>query len=127
LEIIHKVYDQAGISMKTMATVPLTTNRLQQYFKDVMPLSLEDEAERERVKTRHHRLMELFETGDGNDLPGVRGTLWGAYNAVTQWVDRESYSPRTKEPLKNIWFGQGRLLKERAYTVASQMIQPSLN
>ena len=36
------------------------------------------------------RLLEvvrpLFESGAGNDAPGVRGTWWAAYNAMTEWL-----------------------------------------
>jgi hypothetical protein len=76
---------------------------------------------------RHERWEELFTEGDGNRLPGVRGTVWAAYNGVTQWVDRESFTKRSREPLKSIWFGQGRLLKERAFAEAEELLTASLN
>ena len=76
---------------------------------------------------RHNRLAALFETGIGVDLPGVRGTLWCAYNAVTQWVDRESYTQRNKEPLNSIWFGEGERIKRLAFDKAAALISVSLN
>lgn len=39
-------------------------------------------AERNREK-----LIELMETGRGIDIPGVQGTGWGAFNAVTEYVN----------------------------------------
>lgn len=41
----------------------------------------------ERWNAHQARLLALYEAGPGADLPGVRGTAWGAYNAVTAWVD----------------------------------------
>lgn len=41
-------------------------------------------------KNRRERLIELFETGAGNELPSVRGTAWAAVNAVTQYLGHES-------------------------------------
>ncbi len=34
-------------------------------------------------------IMELIETGAGADIPGVRGTGYGMYNALTEWADHE--------------------------------------
>jgi len=31
-------------------------------------------------------IMELIETGAGNDLPGVKGTAWGVYNGMTDYL-----------------------------------------
>ncbi len=31
-------------------------------------------------------VIRLFEGGMGNDRPGVRGTMWAAYNAVTEYM-----------------------------------------
>lgn len=35
------------------------------------------------------RMVELVETGRGADIPGVRGTMWGAYNAVAEHLQYE--------------------------------------
>ena len=93
--------------------------RLDDYVGRVLPLS-KDEAEQAKALATHQRIRELFHTGLGNNMPEVRGTLWAAYNAVTQWVDRESYTPRMKEPLRSIWFGQGAATKQRAFDVMAQ-------
>ena len=43
------------------------------------------------------------ETGKGNDLPSVRGTLWTAYNGVSEWL---SYNRgNTDNRLNSLWFG----------------------
>src|SRR4030095_11370642 len=40
-----------------------------------------------RWTAHQQRLLQLYTAGQGSDLPGVRGTAWAAYNAVTEWVD----------------------------------------
>lgn len=127
LGIVNEQFDRAGAVMQTMATVPMTGDRLHAYFEAVLPLPAEDRATRQRTIVRHNRLKELFEVGDGNRLAGVRGTLWAGYNAVTQWVDRESYTARLKEPLKSIWFGDGARLKQQAFQMAAQLAGASWN
>jgi hypothetical protein len=38
----------------------------------------------------YDRMVELVETGRGSDIPGVRGTMWGAYNAAVEYVQYEA-------------------------------------
>ena len=92
-----------------------------------MPTPSDDEEQRARVAQRHERWEQLFVEGDGNRLSGVKGTVWAAYNGITQWTDRESYTTRLKEPLKSIWFGSGRAIKERAFSEAEKLLTASLN
>jgi phage/plasmid-like protein (TIGR03299 family) len=128
LGIISKTYDTAGDLMQRMAHQPLLSETRDMFFSRVMPIDEgDDDITRARIGDRHERWRDLFETGDGNAMPGVRGTLWAGYNAVTQWVDRESYTARNKEPLNSIWFGQGERLKRHAFNVATEMIDASLN
>ncbi|MEX2673773.1 MAG: DUF932 domain-containing protein [Phycisphaeraceae bacterium] len=127
LGLVNTAMDHAGTAMQEMAQASMTSNRLATYFEQVMPTPAEDDPQYERVNQHHARLAELFETGDGNQLPGARGTLWAAYNAVTQWTDRESYTGRNKEPLNTIWFGNGERLKRRAFSVAATLVGASLN
>ena len=59
----------------------------------------------------------VFETGKGNDLPGVQGTVWAAYNAVTGYLGHER--GRTDDGrLNSLWFGEGASLNRRALEAA---------
>jgi phage/plasmid-like protein (TIGR03299 family) len=64
------------------------------------------------------RIMDLNVTGAGQDLRGVRGTLWGAYNSITQYVDHD----RTKKSLNYLVDGRGAEIKQRAFTVAQDLL-----
>jgi len=65
-------------------------------------------------------LSELFESGKGTELPGVRGTAWGAYNAVTEYVDHYQGSDDRRE--SNALFGRGAVIKETALEIVSKMV-----
>lgn len=68
------------------------------------------------TRNRILKVEELNETGIGHDIKGVRGTLWGAYNAVTEYVDHV----RTGEDLGYLVDGGGAKLKQRAFEVAKE-------
>lgn len=73
------------------------------------------------MRVTSNRVLEverMHDTGIGHDIPGVRGTLWGAYNAVTEFVDHA----RTKQDLGYLIDGGGSKLKQRAFEVASAML-----
>ena len=63
------------------------------------------------------RVVDLSETGEGSRLKGVRGSMWGAYNGVTQYIDHE----RTKN-VAYIATGRGAEIKQRAFDVAQAII-----
>jgi len=65
--------------------------------------------------------------GAGNTLPGAKGTLWAAVNAVCDYVDFQKLNPRDPSYLKEIWFNE---LKGNALKVAKAMranIWPNLH
>lgn len=127
LGFINTQLEVAGTQMQRMAATPMAGTRLRDYFEGVLPMSEVTEQNRLIVGNRHNRWSELFSVGEGNSMPGVRGSLFAAYNAITQWVDRESYTPRHKEPLRSIWFGQGARLKQQAFAVAERILVADLN
>jgi hypothetical protein len=127
LGLINTQLDEVGMVMQRMVGWPMTGNRLTDCRSRVMPLPTDDDELRSKVTRCHDLWSRLFNNGDGNDRPGVRGSMFAAYNAVTQWVDRDSYTSRCKEPLRTIWFGQGARLKQRAFATAEQLLAAADN
>src|SRR5262249_19018184 len=62
-----------------------------------------------------------------NTLPGVRGTAWAAFNAVSEYVDHQGRTRGRTEAEKadtrlgSIWFGRGDQIKQEAYQAALQL------
>ena len=65
----------------------------------------------------------LFETGKGNEINGVAGTLWAAYNGVTEYVDFHKYKTGDGKWLETVWFGAGDAIKTRAFEAALRFDQ----
>ena len=66
-----------------------------------------------------NKILELMETGKGSDIPGVRGSAYGVFNAVTEFVDHwqpvKGKAEKMSNKLFSIWFGNGRVFKQRAF------------
>jgi hypothetical protein len=79
-----------------------------------------------RIQKHIDKVIELVETGKGTDIPGVKGTAYGAFNAATEWADH--YKPLRAEDqssgrLDSIWFGTAAKFKQRAFDQAIQYAQ----
>ena len=75
----------------------------------------------EKMPRAWDKLTTLFETGMGTEIQGVRGTLWGGFNAVTEFV--QHVRGRSDESrLDGAWFGPGKVLREKALDVAMEMV-----
>ena len=63
------------------------------------------------------KLEELFETGQGSGIPGVRGTLWGGFNALTEYTTHHR-GRNAERRFDQVMFGQGAQINARALGVA---------
>ena len=79
------------------------------------PASVEDERYDPLLTTAGQQISEAFASGPGSDIPGVRGTRWGALQAVTHYTThlRRSQSGQAGR-LEAAWFGTGNQLNQRA-------------
>jgi hypothetical protein len=75
------------------------------------------------MQEQRRRAAVLFTKGKGNDLKGVAGSLWAAYNGITEMIDHGRNRRTPEQHLEHIWFGGGCNVKIRAYEVAKQQMQ----
>lgn len=67
--------------------------------------------------------LELFKgRGRGSDLPSASGTAWGLVNSVTEYVDHHRRARSTDHRLDAAWFGQGAILKQKAWDEALALV-----
>src|SRR5947207_1772295 len=125
LDEIKRQYARIENVFTAMARLPMTGGRLAAFLSGVFPLApgSRDGTPRRQVSQMRDSAVRLFETGRGNDAPPVRGTLWAAYNGVTELADYhlESESPDTR--LHSIWFGGAAELKICAYDAALSLLR----
>lgn len=81
-----------------------------------------DKRGRKRSEQNRVEAQRLFTEGRGNDLPGMAGTLWAAYNGVTEFIDHGKTKRDAAGHLDHIWFGDGSAVKARAFEVAQKRL-----
>lgn len=72
----------------------------------------------EKLSGRASNILEelsaLLENGKGASMAGVRGTVWGAYNAVAEYVDHKRGSDNEKRSI-SLLYGSGSRIKQEAF------------
>lgn len=97
-------------------------DRLEQFFEAVFPRT-EAQKKKGDEPQRWEFLREIFEGQADLQMPGVRGTLWGAYNAVTRFEDykKPQQEELQEQRLERTWFGGGADIKLRALGKAKEL------
>ena len=119
---------RAATLFKRLAEVEMTEVRLQQYLNALFPKTPSQKKEGEEPPKWTH-LRELLATTPDLQLPGVKGTLWAAYNAITRFEDYKR-PPQEEEPdqrLERTWFGSGADVKLKALQRAEVLSKAWLN
>lgn len=121
LGIANKKYDELGQQFSHLASVKVNTQWLEDYVKLCFP-AVDPEKTSTVLNNTRRRVMELVDS-PSNTLVGSSGTAWGAYNAVTEFVDhaRGGKSRQGDSRLRSIWMGSGAQLKESALNIAMEL------
>lgn len=108
---------------RELANVRLDEPERKQYWKEVVPAK-EDGSNLERVSETWNRFEYLHECGTGSDIPGVRGSLWGALNAVIEYADYEMHDPRVRDRAAYLLQGAPARLRGQALAAAGRRVKP---
>lgn len=117
LGIIHEQFDAMEETFQHMSRIKVDGNRLAEYLAAVYPDSMEPD-KMELVRRDRSWSEYFFDQGKGNRLPGVSGTLWAAFNGVTEWQDHRKSRQNENQRLTSSWFGGAYQTKARAFHVA---------
>jgi phage/plasmid-like protein (TIGR03299 family) len=127
LELSLGSFEAFESQAQTFAARMIRKEALDAYFRTLIPNPKEGDPAR-AAATRGH-LVRLFETGKGNALPSVRGTLWAALNGVVEWIDHERPTRVADgvDPSSTRWksaqFGTGAALKARVWSEALALLR----
>ena len=126
LEKVREIMDVAAHKFnldievyQSLARRNITADDLDEYVRAVFDLpSAEDQ--KQKVNRTLDNVVNLFEQGRGAQLKGVRGTVWGAYNAVSEYVTHERGRDQNVR-VDSTWFGDGQRTIEKALDIGLKL------
>lgn len=121
LTTVNKAYDSLYKVWKKMTEVEMPATAIVDYFQTVFPdpENSDNPYKTQKIRTELHQL--YADSSVGGTLDTSMGTLWGAFNAVTAYVDhvRTNRKDSTEEKhLENAWFGNRKKTRDEAFNVA---------
>jgi phage/plasmid-like protein (TIGR03299 family) len=118
MNLADQEFEATAEQYRFLASKQINATDLHKYVKIVLDVHQQEEDELStRTKNIIGKVEEFFLLGKGNDLPGVNGTYWAAYNGVTEYLNYEK--GRTNENrMDSLWFGQNGNLSQKALDTA---------
>jgi phage/plasmid-like protein (TIGR03299 family) len=124
MNLANQEFEATAEQYKLLVRKDISQADLEKYVKKV--LEVEEPKEGKEIPTRTKNIMEeifeLFETGKGTDIPGVKGTYWGAYNSVTEYFSYNA-GRNASNRLNSLWFGANSNANKLALQAAVDMSQ----
>jgi phage/plasmid-like protein (TIGR03299 family) len=126
MNLANSEFEATAAQFRTLASKQINQADLEKYVKLIFNTSkklaeVEGNIEELNNKRIFNAVQPLFEKGRGNDLPGVKGTMWAAYNAVSEYLQYTRGSD-DQVRLDQMWFGQSATLNKKALEVALMMV-----
>ena len=119
VDLASRRFDANMDRYRVMTKVPMGDAAFEAYIDEVFQVEDDRRAQDLRAWTD---LRGLYEDGPGAEIPGVRGTVWAGFNAVTAWLDH--VRGRTDDGrLESTWFGDSRRVRQRAFAVAEELVK----
>jgi phage/plasmid-like protein (TIGR03299 family) len=129
LGAVLRQYELLADRFDEMVKRSMPNQDLQKYLDVVFPLPIRGrlsernyDAAIAEVESRKKGCAELFENGRGNTEPGIRGSLWAAYNGVTDWADHRMRFRSPYQRMNSVFFGEAGRIKTRALRNALELI-----
>ncbi len=106
-------------AMKELAEHQISTDDFRYFLEQVYAKDLKGDKTLEDLK-KVEQIKRASTVGFGSEIPGVRGTLWGALNAVTEF-ETSTKRGNQKSRFMKANFGTGLTTSARAFDVALDM------
>jgi len=124
-----KAVDDLETQFRQMLDRKFDDDLVKEYIEEVFPMPVEPIRAKidnrvmnqylsrvKRVNNARMKIAELRLYGKGSDLPGVKESLWGTFNAVLEYVDH--YEKDGGIGISSGVFGSGAALKRKAFSRA---------
>lgn len=122
MDVARQEFNATLEQYRRLASVSINQKDVRKYIQLI--LNIDERLPLDEIPTRTRNMMLAMETmadeGTGCNIPGVRGTLWGAYNGVTEYLSYGRGSDQEKR-LDSLWFGSAAEINKKALGAALAM------
>ncbi len=80
----HKYWDQIQEASRHLAATSVSRVEVGAFMDAMFPMK--ENAKTKTTENVREKFIELVEDGRGTDIPGVKGSAWGLYNAYTEYL-----------------------------------------
>jgi phage/plasmid-like protein (TIGR03299 family) len=114
MNLANQEFEATAEQYRFLATRPINYADLRRYIKTVLDIKEEkDKPLPTRTENTIEDIVSRFESGIGQKIPGVAGTVWAAYNGVTEYLNyKRGNSSDTR--IQSLWFGPSAAMNELA-------------
>jgi DNA-binding transcriptional MerR regulator len=119
MDVANAEFEATAEQYRLLARKSINQADLRRYVRNVFKVE-ENEEGSTRLKNIMEEIVRLAEAGLGNELASVRGTLWTAYNGVSEWLGYQRGNSQDNR-LNSLWFGDGANLNRHALETALEM------
>lgn len=125
IDVVNNEFKATAEQYRRLTAMGVVEKDIEKYVKLVFAPGTAPDAPDEQLvgssagKRVWEQIKPLLEVGRGASIPGVRGTMWSAFNAVVEYVDHSRGRSREAR-LESQWFKDGAALTSRALKLALQ-------
>lgn len=126
-----KYFGEMDVIYGQMKEIKFSQTQLLSLVEKVFGATNEDKSNRQvnRIEAIQEKIVDLSLNGMGTHLPGVKGTAWGAYNAVTEYLDHHTKikggkgASAEEKLLGSTWFGTVGMKTQKAFDTVTSMVK----
>lgn len=115
-------WGEFSYQLKLLSERSVSMQEAEQFFRHVFSTPQKDI----QLSTGHYgarKALNLFNGhGRGAELSSTKQTALGLLNAITEYVDHEQRARNTSTRLDSAWFGNGAMLKQKAFQQAISLL-----
>ncbi|UIY59828.1 DUF932 domain-containing protein [Burkholderia cepacia] len=126
LGIAVSSWDAFMVRTKAMAERKVTDSAADAFFRRVLTYTVTNPSERDGMAVNERAVRAVGELyagrGKGAQLLSASGTAWGLLNSITEYVDHHRRARSDDHRRDAAWFGQGALIKQKAWDEALKLV-----
>nr|WP_175801013.1 DUF932 domain-containing protein [Burkholderia anthina] len=126
LGIAVSSWDAFMVRTKALAERKVTDTTADAFFRRVLTYTVTNPSERDGQTVNERAIRAASELyagrGKGALLASAAGTAWGLLNSITEYVDHHRRARSDDHRRDAAWFGQGALIKQRAWDEAIKLV-----